>query len=134
MKKKVAFFMIMVAMSVGFTGCSAGNQAISTTSTSSHQRAQTDEQTSGSCDTVRTQKQVLQDDVDPGMIIGEECIECFDGEPMMATARINIQPDGAEEQPIEWNTEEYKYQVENPWMSVQTSPFSTFAADVDTAS
>lgn len=41
----------------------------------------------------------------------------------------------AEEYPvIEWNTEEYKYYAENPWMSVQASPFSTFAADVDTAS
>ena len=134
MKKKVAFFMIMVAMSVGFTGCSAGTQAAETTSTSSHQRAQTDDQTSGSCDPVTTQKQVLQDDVDPGMIMGEECIECFDGELMMATAPMNFQSVGAEEQPIEWNTEEYKYQTENPWMSVQTSPFSTFAADVDTAS
>ena len=34
----------------------------------------------------------------------------------------------------DWNTEEYSYQEENPWMSVKTSPFSTFAADVDTAS
>ena len=35
---------------------------------------------------------------------------------------------------IDWNTEEYKYMDENGWMSVLTSPFSTFAADVDTAS
>ena len=35
---------------------------------------------------------------------------------------------------IDWNTEEYKYMAENPWMSVSVSPFSTFAADVDTAS
>lgn len=34
----------------------------------------------------------------------------------------------------DWNTEEYSYLEENPWMSVKTSPFSTFAADVDTAS
>ncbi|MBQ7371517.1 MAG: von Willebrand factor type A domain-containing protein, partial [Blautia sp.] len=34
----------------------------------------------------------------------------------------------------DWNTEEYSYQEENSWMSVKTSPFSTFAADVDTAS
>ena len=40
------------------------------------------------------------------------------------------------EQPLEpdWNTEEYKYQEENRWLSTVTSPFSTFAADVDTAS
>lgn len=35
---------------------------------------------------------------------------------------------------IDWNTEEYSYRAENPWLSVKTSPFSTFAADVDTAS
>lgn len=35
---------------------------------------------------------------------------------------------------IDWNTEEYKYLMENQWMNVKTSPFSTFAADVDTAS
>ena len=34
----------------------------------------------------------------------------------------------------DWNTEEYRYQAENPWMSAAVSPFSTFAADVDTAS
>ena len=35
---------------------------------------------------------------------------------------------------IEWNTEEYKYIDENGWKVVSVSPFSTFAADVDTAS
>ena len=35
---------------------------------------------------------------------------------------------------IEWNTEEYSYQPENQWISVRTNAFSTFAADVDTAS
>ena len=35
---------------------------------------------------------------------------------------------------IDWNTEEYDYFKENAWMNVVTSPFSTFAADVDTAS
>lgn len=34
----------------------------------------------------------------------------------------------------DWNTNEYSYTEENPWMNVQTSPLSTFAADVDTAS
>ena len=35
---------------------------------------------------------------------------------------------------LEWNTEEYNYVAENSWRNVKTSPFSTFAADVDTAS
>lgn len=34
----------------------------------------------------------------------------------------------------DWNTEEYSYIEENPFRSVKISPFSTFAADVDTAS
>ncbi len=34
----------------------------------------------------------------------------------------------------DWNTEEYSYNEENGWANVQTSRFSTFAADVDTAS
>ena len=33
-----------------------------------------------------------------------------------------------------WNTEEYSHIEENSFLSVLTSPFSTFAADVDTAS
>jgi len=37
-------------------------------------------------------------------------------------------------QNIEWNTEEYKNIEENSWSAVSVSPFSTFAADVDTAS
>lgn len=35
---------------------------------------------------------------------------------------------------INWNTEEYKHIDENGWKAVSVSPFSTFAADVDTAS
>ena len=34
----------------------------------------------------------------------------------------------------DWNTEEYKFNEENGWCSAVTSPFSTFSADVDTAS
>ena len=40
----------------------------------------------------------------------------------------------AQQQEIDWNTEEYKHINENGWKSVNVSPFSTFAADVDTAS
>lgn len=34
----------------------------------------------------------------------------------------------------DWNTEEYDYIEESGWKSAKTTPFSTFAADVDTAS
>ena len=36
--------------------------------------------------------------------------------------------------PEAFNTEEYSYIAENPFLAVQNSPLSTFAADVDTAS
>lgn len=39
-----------------------------------------------------------------------------------------------QQEQIQWNTEEYKYIDENGWKVVSVSPFSTFAADVDTAS
>lgn len=35
---------------------------------------------------------------------------------------------------LEYNTEEYNYTKENAFLSAETNPFSTFAADVDTAS
>lgn len=35
---------------------------------------------------------------------------------------------------VDYNTNEYDDLAENSWMSTQTSPFSTFGADVDTAS
>lgn len=38
------------------------------------------------------------------------------------------------EEPPQWNTEEYNYLEENRFLAVSTSPLSTFAADVDTAS
>ena len=37
-------------------------------------------------------------------------------------------------EPIDWNTEEYTTFESNRFLSVQTSPLSTFAADVDTSS
>ena len=37
-------------------------------------------------------------------------------------------------EPIDWNTEEYTNFESNRFLSVQTSPLSTFAADVDTSS
>ena len=43
-------------------------------------------------------------------------------------------PDMPDYHDPDWNTEEYSYIKENPFRSVKTAPFSTFAADVDTAS
>ena len=50
----------------------------------------------------------------------------------MMTAE-DVMPDPGYGEP-DWNTEEYKSFEENRFMSVKTSPFSTFGMDVDTAS
>lgn len=60
----------------------------------------------------------------PGYAADEYAYEMI---PMTSAARVGM----AEP---EWNTEEYRYYQENGWSSVKTQPFSTFAADVDTAS
>ncbi|MCR4691891.1 MAG: von Willebrand factor type A domain-containing protein, partial [Lachnospiraceae bacterium] len=46
----------------------------------------------------------------------------------------DVMPDVESWQAPEWNTEEYKSFEENRFMSAQSSPFSTFGMDVDTAS
>ena len=58
---------------------------------------------------------------------------CADAAAVDGSMFLNTFTPG-EVQVIPWNTEEYKYLAENTWMNVKTSPFSTFAADVDTAS
>lgn len=58
---------------------------------------------------------------------------CADASAVDGSMFLNTFTPG-EVQVIPWNTEEYKYLAENTWMNVKTSPFSTFAADVDTAS
>ena len=70
----------------------------------------------------------------------EELYETADCEAeefyMTGTAQMSVAAPGAEPGFYEpdWNTEEYSYNQENPFLAVKTSPFSTFAADVDTAS
>ena len=71
----------------------------------------------------------------------------FSGATMKSSANVNaassVRTIGAqdtvvvydeENEYVDWNTEEYKFMMENQWMNTKTSPFSTFAADVDTAS
>lgn len=66
------------------------------------------------------------DMVDGGMVFNE---------PMASVAMSTIyEPEESYVQYQEFNTEEYDYQEENPFMSTSASPLSTFAADVDTAS
>ena len=59
------------------------------------------------------------------------------GEVLMGEAtQLFVSASGADPEFYEpdWNTEEYSYLRENTFHAVKTSPFSTFAADVDTAS
>ena len=70
----------------------------------------------------------------------EELYEAADCEAeefyMTGAAQMSMAAPGTEPGFYEpdWNTEEYSYNQENPFLAVKTSPFSTFAADVDTAS
>jgi Ca-activated chloride channel family protein len=59
-----------------------------------------------------------------------EAVADYDGGAIMYKMAANSAEPGI----IPWNTEEYSYNPENAWLSAKTSPFSTFAADVDTAS
>ncbi len=54
----------------------------------------------------------------------------------MAASAVNMAEEAEFWYPEEpdWNTEEYNYLAENSFRSTLSSPFSTFAADVDTAS
>ncbi|MBR4781408.1 MAG: von Willebrand factor type A domain-containing protein [Lachnospiraceae bacterium] len=56
------------------------------------------------------------------------------GNVMTATESYEYPAYDQNQNAIEWNTEEYKYINENGWKVVSVTPFSTFAADVDTAS
>ena len=73
------------------------------------------------------------------MMVEAEALEAapaYDMGAMQSKVMVNRgDVDGMSEYPyVDWNTEEYKYFTENDWLSPKTAPFSTFAADVDTAS
>lgn len=65
----------------------------------------------------------------PADYAAEEILMYSDAQ--LSSAGVAAEPEYSEP---DWNTEEYSYEEENPFRSVKTSPFSTFAADVDTAS
>ncbi len=57
----------------------------------------------------------------------------YEAETGACAGDVDTCPTG-EDVAIDYNTNEYDDLYENPWLSVKTSPLSTFAADVDTAS
>ena len=63
----------------------------------------------------------------------------YECDAAVAMEACDVADDGWYEEPWayespDWNTEEYAYQKENSFVSAKAQPFSTFAADVDTAS
>ena len=90
-----------------------------------------------------TEQELTADDYEPGTLsvpfgITEQGLYKADmGESAMeAPLAAKLYDRNCESLPIQenWNTEEYKYFNENGWLDPTVSPFSTFAADVDTAS
>ena len=66
----------------------------------------------------------------------EACYESFSKNAYMPAATASMAMNGGAGMPetIDWNTEEYTTFESNRFLSVATSPLSTFAADVDTSS
>ena len=138
MKKRIVSFLLAVVLSFSITACSdkadgvkyaAKNDEVTSVSTS---QSQGKERTSVLDEFLKTYDEaectyefegnyVMMKD-STSMAMAAEDVEAFCFDP------------GVEVPMVEWNTEEYKYLKENSWMSVKTTPFSTFAADVDTAS
>ncbi len=68
---------------------------------------------------------------------GSEWKMASSADVMMEDTAAECYEFGTYEEPwnsVTWNTEEYDYNPENGWMAAVSTPLSTFAADVDTAS
>ena len=120
MKKKSIVLLITLSMILGTCGCGNHKLAADTTAT--------------------TTEAVSDVAYDTGSYINSISCEAEEDGLSYGTIECKYQDEYTTEEalcPVEdmdWNTEEYRYYEENSWMSSQTSPFSTFAADVDTAS
>ena len=66
-------------------------------------------------------------------VMTEEARDCESVSNAGGSSPVYIQPDGDWSQPVDWNMEDYNPVKEKGFLSVATSPFSTFGADVDTA-
>lgn len=66
--------------------------------------------------------------------MGAESVKGITGGTSSRSSLVNDTSSSTSELNINWNTEEYSHEEENRFMSVNASPFSTFGADVDTAS
>ena len=132
MKKKALVAMILAVSVVSLSGCSMLEKAYFLKSTLETAKRDTDTDVSVDVD-VEYEPDGLMDEYEACAY--EEMPMGVSGNMMYAAGKAAYMPQsGGEYAPIDWNTEEYKYMEENGWLSPETAPFSTFAADVDTAS
>ena len=115
MKKRILALVLSVVLATGLAGCASNkSEAVSMTSDTGN--------------TGQSYNYKMTEAVDTAGSLKYSSMAA--PESSLGISNIN----GSQESGIEWNTEEYKHINENGWKSVTVSPFSTFAADVDTAS
>ena len=125
MKKRIGVIWLAGLLAISLTGCgSMGVWAL--TQAASRLQAELKNETR------------IDDEPEAGMVLQEE-FDVIDSYWSLAGlakgSYAMVAPEAMEGYPMpDWNTEEYDYIQESGWRSVQTSPFSTFSADVDTAS
>lgn len=111
--RRILTAVMIVAMTVGSAGCGSSKSDDSKsdiyTGSSDYEYYSTEASDNS-----------ISDDTDGGIMYEESCEEKEDC--------VEILPEE------KFNTNEYNSLEENSWLSVQASPLSTFAADVDTAS
>ncbi|MCR5728677.1 MAG: von Willebrand factor type A domain-containing protein [Lachnospiraceae bacterium] len=122
MKKRTIALILSLVLALGLTGCANGD--------SKADRGYTSEATTNN--TYKSNNYATAD-------VATESEEYRYFEPAVTASVETYDANGGSYQDqlkadIDWNTEEYKHINENGWKAVNVSPFSTFAADVDTAS
>lgn len=122
MKKRTIALILSLVLALGFTGCAKGD--------SKADRGYTSEATTNN--SYKSNNYATAD-------VATESEEYRYFEPAVTASVESYDANGGSNQnqvkeDIDWNTEEYKHINENGWKAVNVSPFSTFAADVDTAS
>ncbi len=122
MKKRTIALILSLVLALGLTGCAKGD--------SKADRGYTSEATTNN--TYKSNNYATSD-------VATESEEYRYFEPAVTASVESYDANGGSYQDqlkadIDWNTEEYKHINENGWKAVNVSPFSTFAADVDTAS
>lgn len=151
MKKRMIVLMTILSMCAGtFAACGADEGIVSTQGGSGHQRPgtvtgtvtdATDEEIEARIKEVGEAYDGLYSSRDRyksanysmNTMVTYEATACAEGEMDMSISAAPdvIFPDPGD--PVDWNTENYNAVKESGFVSVATQPFSTFGADVDTA-